>query len=310
MRVVAALVPLAFLPLAFLAAWPSAATRVPTQQASASSQRPTSVGNPDWERPFPPFRMVGNVYWVGGYDLSTYLITTPQGHILINTGVGDTAQQIKTSVERLGFKMSDVKVLSTTHGHVDHVAGLAELKRMTGAQVMVSEAERDLLETGGASDFRWGKTPGMQFEPVKVDRTLRDKGTIVIGGVTLTAHLHAGHTKGATSFTFDVRENGKTSRVVIANMGTINPGVTVSGMPGYPDIAKEYARTFLAQKEMKIDVFLVSHAGQFRMHEKYTPGDPYDPSRFVDPQGFFDAVRRLEQAYLDQLAKERASVAR
>ncbi|MBM3773158.1 MAG: hypothetical protein FJW27_18105 [Acidimicrobiia bacterium] len=181
---------------------------------------------------------------------------------------------------------------------------------MTGAQVIVSERERGLLESGGATDFRFAKTPGMRFDPVKVDRALKDKETITLGGVTLTAHLHAGHTKGATSFTFDVRENNKAYRVIIANMGSINPGVTVNGMPGYPEITKDYANTFIAQKEMKIYVWLASHAGQFRMHEKYKPGDAYDPNRFFDPDGFVEAVRRLEKAYLDQLAKERAGAPR
>src|SRR5262245_10132595 len=115
--------------------------------------------NADWVKPFPPFKMIGNVYWVGSYDLSTYLITTPQGHILINTGVGDTARQIKASVETLGFKMSDVKILTATHGHFDHVAGLAELKRMTGASVVVCEPEQALLGSGGKADLRYGKTP-------------------------------------------------------------------------------------------------------------------------------------------------------
>lgn len=285
-------------------------TALGAKGAAASGQTQPRVGNPDWERPFPPFRMIGNVYWVGGYDLATYLITTPQGHILINTGVGDTARQIKASVEQLGFAMSDVRILSATHGHLDHVAGLAELKKMTGAQLVVSEPERELLESGGASDFRFGRTQGMRFDPVKVDRTLKDHETISLGGVTLTAHLHAGHTKGATSFTFDVREEGKTYRVVIANMGTINPGVTVNGMPDYPGIAKDYANTFIAQKELKIDVWLASHAGQFNMHAKYKPGDPYNANRFVDPDGFLDAVRRLEKLYLDQLARERAGGAR
>src|SRR5712691_8517763 len=105
--------------------------------------------NADWTRPFPPFRIVGNLYWVGSYDLSTYLITTPQGHILINTSVGDTAKQIKASVEQLGFKMTDTKILTATHGHFDHVAGMAELKKMTGAKLVISENDKDLLETGG-----------------------------------------------------------------------------------------------------------------------------------------------------------------
>ena len=259
----------------------------------------------DWTRPFPPFRMIGNIYWVGSYDLSTYLITTPQGNILINTGVGDTAKQIKASVEQLGFKLTDTKILTATHGHFDHVAGLAELKRMTGAQLVVSEGDRELLESGGAADFRFGDTPGARFEPVTVDRTFKDGETISLGGTELTAHHHPGHTKGATSFTVNVQEAGKTYRVIIANMGSINPGVTVSGMAKYPGIAQDYARTFRAQKDMGVDIWLASHAAQFRMHEKYKPGDAFNPERFVDPAGFLAAVRQLEQVYLAQLARER-----
>jgi metallo-beta-lactamase class B len=263
-------------------------------------------GNPDWTRPFPPFKIIGNIYWVGSYDLSTYLITTPQGHILINTGVGDTAQQIKASVEKLGFKIADVKILTATHGHWDHVAGIAELKKMTNATLVTSEPEKALLESGGKTDFRFGDAPSARFESAKVDRTFNDGEAVALGETRLTAHLHPGHTKGATSFTTDVRDNGRTYRVIIANMGSINPGVTVTGMATYPGIEQDYARTFASQKLMKIDVFLASHASQFRMHEKYKPGDSYNPDRFVDPAGFLEAVTRLEKTYLEQVRKERA----
>ena len=263
--------------------------------------------NPDWTRPFPPFKIIGNIYWVGSYDLSTYLLTSPQGHILINTGVGDTAKQIKTSVEQLGFKMGDVKILTATHAHWDHVAGMAELKKMTGASLVVSDPEKELLESGGKTDFRWGDTSSAWFEPVRVDRTFKDGETISLSETKLTAHYHPGHTRGATSFTTDVRDNGKTYRVAIVNMGSINPGVTVTGMPKYPTIEQDYARTFKTQKEMKIDVFLSSHASQFGMHRKYEPGDPYNADRFVDPNGFLEAVRGLEKAFIDQVAKERAA---
>jgi len=263
--------------------------------------------NPEWTRPFPPFRIIGNIYWVGSYDLATYLITTPQGNILINTGVGDTAKQIKASVEQLGFKITDTKILTATHGHFDHVAGMAELKRMTGARLLVSEQDKELLESGGKADFRFGNTPGARFEPVKVDATFKDSDTIALGGTVLTAHLNPGHTKGATSFTLNVRDAGKTYRVVIANMGSINPGVSMNGMPGYLTIADDYARTFKAQKDMAIDVWLASHAAQFKMHEKYKPGDPFKADRFVDPQGFKAAVEQLEKTYREQLARERAA---
>jgi metallo-beta-lactamase class B len=251
--------------------------------------------------------MIGNVYWVGTYDLSSYLITTPQGHILINTGLKQTVPEIQLGVERLGFKLSDVKILTATHGHFDHVAGLAELKRITGARVVMSEPDAELLESGGKSDFRFGGDPGARFEPVKVDRRLKDGDTIELGSVVLTAHLHPGHTKGATSFTFDVREKGKTYRVGIVNMASINPGVRVSGMPNFPDIGAAYARTFHSQNEMKIDVWLASHAAQFGLHQKYQPGDAYNPDRFVDPDGFHQSVAHLESLYRSQLAKEQTS---
>jgi metallo-beta-lactamase class B len=281
---------------------------LPALLAAAVLTRPQDARaqNENWTRAFAPFKLIGNIYWVGSYDLSTYLITTPEGHILINTGIGDTARQINASVEQLGFKMADVKILTSTHGHFDHVAGMADLKKMTGASLMVSEPDKELLESGGKADFRFGDMAGVWFEPAKVDRTFRDGEVIALGGTTLTAHLHSGHTKGATSFTTEVRENGRTYRVIIANMGSINPGVTVTGMPKYPGITKDYARTFAAQKDMKIDVWFSSHASQFRMHEKYKPGDPYDPDRFVDPAGFLEAVRRLENAFLAQVARERA----
>ena len=261
--------------------------------------------NEEWTRAFPPFRMIGNIYWVGTYDLSTYLITTPAGNILINTGLAGTVPQIQANVEKLGFKMSDTKILTATHGHFDHVAGLAELKRKTGAQLMMSAPDVELLESGGKADFRFGYTPGARFEPVKVDRAFHDGEKISLGGVELTAHHHPGHTRGATSFTTTVNEGGKSYRVVIANMGSINPGVTVSGMPKYAEIGADYAKTFAAQKAMQIDVFLASHASQFGLHKKYQPGDPWKAERFVDPKGFHEGVEQLEKVYLEQMEREK-----
>jgi metallo-beta-lactamase class B len=270
--------------------------------ASATAQQ-----NAEWRQPFPPFKLIGNVYWVGTYDLSTYLITTDAGHILVNTGFEDTVPLIVEGVEQLGFKLADVKILLATHAHGDHVAGLAELKRLTGAQMWMSEADTVLLEDGGVSDFRFGDGRNPSFKAVKVDRRLEDQDTIALGGVTLTAHHHPGHTKGATSFTLTVREAGRDYRVGIVNMAGINAGVTVSGMPSYPTIGDDYARTFAKQKTLPVEVFLASHAAQFRMHEKHKPGDAYDPNRFVDPSGYLAAVERLEGIFREQLARERAA---
>jgi metallo-beta-lactamase class B len=274
---------------------------------SAPAFAQTQIDIPqEWTKPFPPFRIIANIYYVGSYDLASYLITTPQGNILVNTGMGDTALQIRKSVEQLGFKLTDTKILTATHGHFDHAAGFAELKRMTGARLIVPDKDRDLFETGGRTDFRFSDTPGAHFEPVKVDGTVKDGESISLGSTTLVAHHHSGHTKGSTSFTMNVQEGGKSYRVIIANLGTINPGVRVSGMPNYPGIEQDYAHAFLAQKSLKIDIYLASHASQFRMHEKYKPGDPYSLDRFVDPQGFAAVVQRLEKTYLDQLIRERS----
>jgi metallo-beta-lactamase class B len=271
----------------------------------ALSSLVVAQGSPEWSRATEPFRIVGNVYWVGTYDLSSYLITSPDGHIVINTGLQDSVPQIRANIETLGFNVSDVKVLTATHAHWDHVAGLAALKRLTGARVYMSGPDADVLESGGKSDFRWGKDPQAWFEPVAVDRRLGDGDTITLGTNVLTLHLHAGHSRGASSFTFTVRDGARDYRVGIINMGSINPGVTVSGMPGFPDIGDAYARTFTAQKALTLDVFLASHASQFGMHQKRKAGDAYDASRFVDPKGFRTAVEALEAAFKKQLASEK-----
>lgn len=269
------------------------------------AQQPAAPGNAEWHKPFPPFRIAGNLYWVGTWDLSSYLIVTPQGNILINTGLADSVPMILAGVENLGFKFSDIKLITATHGHYDHVAGLAEIKRLTGAKLLMEQDDAPLLESGGKTDFRFGSDESAHFEPVHVDQRLKDGDKITLGGTELTVHHHPGHTKGAVSFSLNLREGGRGYRVVIANMPSINPGVKLSGMPGFPDIAHAYARTFHDQKEMKVDIFLASHASQFRLHEKYKPGDAYDPNRFVDPQGFHASVEQLEKAYLDQMANER-----
>ena len=258
----------------------------------------------EWRRPFAAHRVVGNVYYVGTYDLACFLIVTPQGNILINTGMADSAPLIRQSVVDLGFKLEDVRWLLTTQAHLDHVAAMAEMKRLTGARVLASRADAVLLEDGGKSDFHFG--PDYRYAPVKVEQRIADGEKLRLGGVELTAYLHAGHTQGSMSYGLTVREGGKEYRVLIANMGSINPGVKLVGNKRYPGIAEDYARTFERQKALACDIFLSSHASQYGMHRKYTPGAAYDPERFVDPAGYRRAVEVAEGAYRRQLAEERA----
>ena len=276
--------------------------------ASQTAFKEPPVTNELWTKPFPGVRIVGNVYYVGTYDLSSYLITSDQGHILINTGVGSSVPMIRSNIESLGLRFGDIKLLLATHGHWDHVGGMAAIKRMTGARMLMHEADVSVLEDGGNSDFRfYPKGRGTVYEPVKVDQALKDGEKVRLGASELTVHHHPGHTKGATSFTFTVREAGRDYRVGIINTAGINEGVQLLKSPGYANIVQDYANTIAKQKQMTIDVFLSSHAGQFRLHEKYKPGEAYNPNRFVDPEGFRAAVDRSEKNYLAQLQKERGS---
>ncbi len=267
----------------------------------------------NWTKTFPAFRVVGNLYYVGGYDLAVYLITTDEGHILINTGVYDSTKEIKKSVESLGFNFSDIKTLLTMQAHWDHVAELAEIKRLTNAKLFAHKDDVSVLESGGihqffnSDPFKFSKMfCGAVFEPVKVDRHLKHGSKIKLGKTTLKLHHHPGHTKGASSFTFDTFDNGKNYRVLIVNMGSVNTsrGVKLTGMPLFPNIAEAYAKTFARQKELKFDIWVSSHAGHFNLHEKYKPGDKYDPQRFVDTEGYKEKIKHYENTYLEKLKKE------
>lgn len=256
--------------------------------------------NEEWTRDYNPFRIAGNLYYVGTYDLACYLISTPKGHILINTGVDGSAPMIRAHVEKLGFKFSDIRILLATHAHFDHVGGMAEVKRLTGAKMMISERDAPVLADGGNSDYVLGGR-GSMFEPVKADRLLHDQDTVSLGGMRITVLLHPGHTKGACSFLFDVQDERRSYRVLIANMPSILSETKLSGMPGYPNVAKDYAYTLEALKSLKFDIWLSSHASQFGLHTKHKPGDGYNPEAFFDRKGYDEMVGDLEKAYLKKL---------
>ncbi len=264
----------------------------------------TALAQPpaDWSKPFPAHRIIGNLYYVGTYDLACYYLVTPQGNILINTGIQGSFALIKNSVESLGFKLEDTKILLTMQAHYDHVAAMAEMKRFTHARLLVTDGDAALLEDGGKSDYLL-TGPQYQFEPAKVDGRINDGQKITLGGTELTAHLHPGHTRGSVSYAVTIE--GK--HVLMANMGSINPGTVLVGNKVYPQIAGDYARTFREQKKLDCDIFLSAHAQQYGLHEKYKPGQPYDPKTFVDPEGYKAAVAKAEAAYIEYLAKEKST---
>ena len=257
-----------------------------------------------WTRPYPGFQIIGNLYGVGTYDLSVFLIATDEGHILINTGLEDSTAMIRDNMASLGFELEDVSILLTQQAHWDHTAALAEIKQIAGAEMWATADDARVLEDGGFSDPHFGGR--VSFPPVTVDRILGEGDVIELGGVSLSVYEHPGHTEGSSSYAMTVRENGRDYRVLIANMGTINDGKQLVIDPTYPGVADDFAATYSGQKAMEIDVWVAAHGGQYGLHDKYQPGQAYSPDTFVDPEGFRAAVERLEQIYLQQLEDERA----
>jgi len=255
----------------------------------------------DWRQPFEPVKIVGNVYYVGTVGLSSFLIVTPEGGIIIDSGEAESVPFIRASVEKLGFHLSDVRLLLAGHAHYDHVGGLASLKTLTGAKVVAMEADREALASGvdrsALGDRGW--------KPVAIDRVVKDNDTVTLGGTTLTAHLTPGHTQGCTTWTMDATENGRSYTVAFVCSVTVNEGVHLVGNTRVPDIADQYARTFRLLHDLKPDVFVAEHGAVFDLEGKakrVRAGDKTNP--FVDPAGYARLVTASEQAYLKRLRAE------
>lgn len=272
---------------------------------SAQVVAPPPMSNPEWVKPYQPFRVAGNLYYVGTYDLACYLITTPEGNILINTGLAESVSLIRNNIETLGFKYGDIKILLTTQAHFDHVAGMAEIKKTTGAQMMAHEGDVQVLTDGGKSDFLFGGSS--TFAPVSVDRIFHDRDTISLGATKLIALHHPGHTKGSTSFMVNVTDENRSWAVLIVNIPSILPQTRISGMPSYPNIGKDYAYTLDMLKTLKFDLWVASHASQFRMHEKRKPGDSYRPEIFSDRPLYEASINTIKREYDKRLKDEKGN---
>ena len=264
---------------------------------------PLAAQREAWTRPFPGHRIIGNLYAVGTYDLAVFLITSEEGHILINTGLEDSTSLIRENIESLGYRLEDVEILLQMQAHWDHTAALAEIKQITGAEMWATEADAPVLEDGGFSDPHFGGRES--FKPVGVDKIIADGDVIELGATRLTVLETPGHTAGSSSYTMQVQEGGRDYNVAIANMGTINPGKRLVVDPTYPGVSEDFAETFRKQKALEVDVWVAAHGSQYGLHAKYEAGQEYRPETFVDPDGFLAAVERLEKLYLEQVAEER-----
>lgn len=257
-----------------------------------------------WTTPFPPHRVAGNIYYVGSQDLASYLITTPEGHILINSSLEESVPLIRESIEKLGFKFADIKILLISHAHSDHCAGSAELIKQTKARYFVMEGDAKAVENGGTKNSRLEKAGYLQFPPAHVDRVLKDGDEVKLGGSLLVAHLTPGHTPGCTTWTMEVTDAGKPLHAVIIGSPNVNPGYILVGNKDYPNIATDYEQTFRVLKTLPVDLFLGAHGSYYGMVEKHTRlGATTNP--FIDPDGYRKYVTEREQAFRAEWEKQK-----
>ena len=251
-------------------------------------------GNPDFHKEWPPFKIAGNLYWVGTADLSVYLINTPQGNILINSDFPEDLPLIKKNIAKMGFKYSDTKIILASHAHNDHDAGVGIMKKETGAKLMIMDA--DVASTESTGNGR----PG-----AKVDRVLHDGDTVELGGSKLVAHLTPGHTKGCTTWTMQVDDGGRKLNAVIIGSANVNAGTYLVGNKEYPQIAEDYMKTFKVLKSLPVDLYLGAHGGNFGMKAKYEKMKPGAPNPFIDPAGYKAYVAEREAAFLKELDRQK-----
>lgn len=254
--------------------------------------------------PVEPFKIAGNIYYVGASDLTSYLITTPKGHILIDSGSKETVAHIKKNVAKLGFKLEDIKIILNSHAHTDHAGGIAELKKLTGATFYANERDRPLLEKGGLNDPNFGDR--FPYEALKPDRILKDRQKVKLGDVAMQANFTPGHTPGCTTWTTDVKDNGKTLKAIfVCSVST--PGYKLVGNANYPEIVADYNKSFAWLKKQKPNIFLAAHGGMFDMQDKMNKlAVDKSVNPFIDPVGFADYIKNAEEGFNEALAEQKS----
>ncbi|HYL77413.1 MAG TPA: subclass B3 metallo-beta-lactamase [Bryobacteraceae bacterium] len=257
-----------------------------------------------WNKPIEPYRIAGNIYYVGTNFLASFLFVTPEGNILLNSDYEESVPLIRASIEKLGFRFADTKFLLSSQAHNDHSAGDFLVRELTGARVLVMQGDDDIISNGGKGDFRFDGE--ISWKPCKVDRVLHDGDTVKLGGTTLVAHHTPGHTKGCTTWTTTVQEGDRKLNVVIVGGTGINSGVRLLHNAKYPGIVEDYARTFRILRALPCDLFLGAHGVYYDMDAKlarFRAGEK--PNPFIDKQGYLDFIDSSERNYLEQLSKEK-----
>jgi metallo-beta-lactamase class B len=268
--------------------------------------------NPEWTTAVPPFQIADNLYYVGSQELAAYLVTTPAGNILINANLETSPPQIRASVEKLGFRWADTKVLLNSQAHFDHMSGAAQVLRETGAKNMVMEGDADVVESGGRTDFLAPKRAGPPYPPAKVDRILHHGDTVELGGVTLTAQKTAGHTRGCTTWTLPIHLPGEPAdrmrtAVIVGGVMFWSDFRLIDGggqKASYPGIAEDFAHTFRVLHSLPCDIFLGAHGSYFGLKSKLARFEKEGAQVFLDPAGYREFIAKGQAAFETELKKE------
>ena len=262
----------------------------------------SATSNARADGPYPAHKVVDNIYYVGSNDLAIYLVTTPKGHMLINTGFDETVPLIQASVRSLGFKMTDIKIILASHAHADHVAGHARAREVSGAKVFVMTGDEKVIAGGGKGQYLYTDS---HWRPCPVDKVLKDGEKVTLGGTTLVARHTPGHTPGCTTWTAKVTDGKGKKLVVVVGSPNVNPGYQLVKNKAYPKIAKDFARTFKVLNSLKCDYFLGAHGNYYGMHAKYPKLKGAKVSPFIDPAGYRDYISLKEKAFRDTLAAQK-----
>jgi metallo-beta-lactamase class B len=275
----------------------------------APGVQPVPVNMEDWNRDLPPYRVIDNVFYVGGNDVAQFLVTTPAGHFLLDGGFEASVPRLRSEIASLGFRFEDVKYLLTSHAHIDHQQGDARVRALTGAKVVASARDAETLAAGGKGEAVYDGV--YSWPPCPVDLVVADGDRVSLGGTTLTAHLTPGHTRGAVTWTMQVaapeaRPDAPKLDVVFFPSATINDGVRLVGNARYPEIAADFERSFALWRALPCDVFLGVHGAFFDMERKRARQiEGVTPNPFIDPGGYRRFVARAEGRFREELGSER-----
>jgi metallo-beta-lactamase class B len=264
--------------------------------SACASNRGIPAAMLGWSAPLPPFRVVDNIYFVGNQGMAFFLITTPMGHILLDTGFEAKVPQLRASVEALGFHFGDIKILLASHAHIDHVQGHALVRRLTGARVVASREDATVIASGGKGEWAYRDT--YAWTPCPVDTIIEDGGKVELGGTTLVAHLTPGHTRGATTWTMTAHEDGRSLAVLFFPSASVPPGARLVNNRDYPDVIRAYEDSFAIWRQLPCQVFLGAHGSFFDLagkSKRLAAGER--PNPFIDPDGFARAINDFEARF-------------